>query len=235
MHFTFEPIALVESCFVEKFGVPRQSGLAPSTTATLRMLPPYNVEAAFEGLEQCSHIWLQFVFHQNKHQQWQPKVRPPRLGGNDTVGVFATRSPYRPNALGLSVVKLERIIRSEQGVVLEVSGIDFVDGTPILDIKPYLPYVDCLTAATNDLASAPPDRVDVGWSAASESFCNTYFLKTGTDLKQILSEVLSQDPRPQYHNADVLREYGCRLFDLNVRFSFQNINGKGYILVLDIC
>src|SRR3954463_4060851 len=140
MDFIFPAIGIIHSCFKEKFGIPRQPGLAPLATAQLELLPPYDNRAALEGLETCSHIWLQFVFHANKRDAWKPKVKPPRLGGNKSLGVFATRSPTRPAPIGLSVVKLDGISEADGKLFLNLSGIDLLDGTPVLDIKPYVPY-----------------------------------------------------------------------------------------------
>ncbi len=140
--FRFAPIGIVRSCFREKFGIPRQPGLAPAARATLELLPPHNQPAAVRGLEDFSHVWLVFVFHGVPASRWQPTVRPPRLGGNRRLGVFATRSPFRPNPIGLSVVALDRIVTGQGRVALHLSGVDVLDGTPVLDIKPYLPYAD---------------------------------------------------------------------------------------------
>src|SRR5690554_2613706 len=133
MKWSLDTLGIIHSCYQEKFAVPRQPGLAPSAQATLELLPPYNQPECMEGLEDFSHLWLTFLFHQNLEQGWKPRVRPPRLGGNQKIGVFASRSTFRPNGLGLSVVKLESI-ELQQGVKLHLSGVDLVDGTPIVDI-----------------------------------------------------------------------------------------------------
>jgi tRNA (adenine37-N6)-methyltransferase len=135
----FTPIGIVHSPFKEKFGVPRQPGIATAARATLELLPPYDREEALEGLSGFSHVWLVFVFHATAAQGWQPSVRPPRLGGNVRVGVFASRSMFRPNPIGLSVVELEGYGREDGRLVLHVKGADLIDGTPVLDIKPYIP------------------------------------------------------------------------------------------------
>lgn len=145
--YCLDPIAYVKSPFTEKFGTPRQSLLAPGAEAQLVLQAPYNNSDCVDGLDQVSHLWLTFIFHQHLGQPWKPKVRPPRLGGNAKLGVFATRTSFRPNYLGLSVVKLERIEIGNDSVVLHVSGVDLVDGTPIVDIKPYVPYADNIGAA----------------------------------------------------------------------------------------
>ena len=146
---TVNIIARIRTELPEKFGVPRQSGLVPQLRGTIVFEPAYRNPDALRGLEGFSHLWLIFQFHQAVREGWSPTVRPPRLGGNRRMGVFATRSPFRPNAIGLSCVKLEGVRQEEKlGPVLDVSGADLVDGTPILDIKPYLPYADCRPEAT---------------------------------------------------------------------------------------
>lgn len=218
MIFKFEPIGIIHSCFKEKFGIPRQPGLAPAATAQLELLAPYNDPDAIAGLEQVSHLWLQCVFHQNRNEEWKPKVKPPRLGGNKKMGVFATRSPVRPNPISLSVVKLESIDTSN-GVLLNLSGIDLVDGTPVLDIKPYVPYVDCLADATNGVADKSPSLLPVCFSSEAACFCEAYL---GADnLRVLVQQVLQQDPRPQYQTPDPVRRYAMRLLDLDVAWYYQ--------------
>lgn len=221
--FTFPAIGEVRSCFKEKFGIPRQPGLAPSARAKILIYPEFARPEAFAGLEQCSHIWLQFVFHAIG-AEWRPKVRPPRLGGNKTLGVFASRSPNRPNPIGLSVVSYLGSSHSEEGYVLEIGGADLLDGTPILDIKPYVPYVDAVPDAVNHIAPEAPPIYPVHFSAASSAFCLAYDAansgSTGT-LETLVKEVLCQDPRPQYQALYESRVYGMRLFDLNIRWHYQ--------------
>src|SRR5690554_7581282 len=156
MSWSLETLGRIHSCYQEKFAVPRQPGLAPSAFATLELLPPYNQAALVEGLETFSHLWISFIFHQNLEQGWKPKVRPPRLGGNKKVGVFASRSTFRPNGLGLSVVELVDINHTKQETRIEIAGLDLLHGTPIVDIKPYIPYADALTNATAGIAQEPP-------------------------------------------------------------------------------
>lgn len=231
LHFQVTPIAYVHSCFTGQFAIPRQAGLAPNATATIHFVPPFGDPAAFTGLHHCSHLWLQFVFHLNKHANWQPRVRPPRLGGNRTLGVFATRSPYRPNALGLSCVRLEAITEVAGQVVLEVSGVDLVDGTPVVDIKPYLPYADAI-AAENHFAPAPPAACTVVLTEAAVHACNTYLAQTGRDLERLIVEVLQQDPRPAYHQA--AREYGFTLWDRDVRWRAHPDGNEPWLEVLAV-
>jgi tRNA-Thr(GGU) m(6)t(6)A37 methyltransferase TsaA len=231
MSFAVKPIGIIHSCFKEKFGIPRQPGLAPAAKAQIELLSPYNNPDAVAGLEQVSHIWLQFLFHQNRSDEWRPKVRPPRLGGNKQMGVFATRSPVRPNPIGLSVVKLESI-ELNKGVVLNVSGIDLVDGTPILDIKPYVPYVDCVDEAENNFADAVPDLLPVCFSPEVGVFCESY--SKVDDLKLLLQQVLQQDPRPQYQTPDPERRYAMKLLDFDIAWHYQKKEGAWQILVTEI-
>jgi tRNA-Thr(GGU) m(6)t(6)A37 methyltransferase TsaA len=220
MNFTFPAIGIIHSCFKEKFGIPRQPGLAPLATAQLELLPPYNDRDALDGLEGCSHIWLQFVFHANKRDEWKPKVKPPRLGGNKSLGVFATRSPTRPAPIGLSVVKLERIEECEGKVLLHLSGIDLLDGTPVLDIKPYVPYVDLVPEAINSFASTAPHLVPVDFTAESAAFCSDYRQKMQLDLATLIRQILQQDPRPQYQQPEPERIYGMKLLDVDVHWRY---------------
>jgi tRNA-Thr(GGU) m(6)t(6)A37 methyltransferase TsaA len=231
MEFTFPAIGIIHSCFKEKFGIPRQPGLVPLATAELELLAPYNDPAALDGLEGCSHIWVQFVFHANSRSEWKPKVKPPRLGGNKSLGVFATRSPTRPAPIGLSVVKLEGIAEVDGKLVLKLSGIDLLDGTPVLDIKPYVPYVDLVPAAINKFADAAPHLIPVEFSAETAAFCNDYHQKTLIDLTGLIRQILQQDPRPQYQQPEPERIYGMKLLNLDVRWQYpQNQTGHSILV-----
>lgn len=216
----FVPIGVVRSCFKEKFGIPRQPGLAPSSRGQIVMHPPYDQEDAFAGLEGVSHIWLQFVFHQSADCVWRPKVRPPRLGGNRSIGVFATRSPFRPNPLGLSVVRYLGLVREGGQLCINIAGLDLLDQTPILDIKPYVPYVDLVSSATNDLAREAPALMPIHFADEAARAC-TVLAADGVDWRRLIVEVLQQDPRPAYHHADAPRMYGCRLYDQNIRWTVK--------------
>jgi tRNA (adenine37-N6)-methyltransferase len=226
MDFTFPAIGLVHSCFKEKFGIPRQPGLAPLACAEIELLPPYNDPAALEGLEACTHLWIQFVFHANKREEWKAKVKPPRLGGNKSLGVFATRSPTRPAPIGLSVVRYRGIIEREGKLLVQISGVDLLEGTPVLDIKPYVPYADCVLEAENDFAAAPPALVAVDIPAPLMAVCVDYWKRTGTDLAGLITQVLQQDPRPQYQQPDPERTYGMKLLDLDVRWQYRGEEGN---------
>lgn len=216
--FELHPIAYLRTPFPEKFGIPRQPGLAPAARATLELEKPFRKPGVFDGLEGTSHLWLTFIFHQQP-DDWQPKVRPPRLGGNRKRGVFATRSPRRPNRLGLSVVKLDLV----ETFRLELSGVDLLDGTPIVDIKPYVPYSDSLPHAVHSFAGQPPARMRVRYSPEAESV-----LAGEPELRQLLDQVLALDPRPSYHDDE--RTYGTALEKFNVRW---RVSG-GQILVDEI-
>lgn len=234
MNFSFPAIGIIHSCFKEKFGIPRQPGLAPLATAQLELLPPYNNRDALDGLEDCSHIWVQFVFHANKREEWKPKVKPPRLGGNKSLGVFATRSPTRPAPIGLSVVKLDRITDVDGKLLLNLSGIDLLDGTPVLDIKPYVPYVDLVPEAVNRFASLPPNVIKVEFSNDCVVFCSEYRQKNRIELESLIRQILQQDPRPQYQLPEAARIYGMKLLDLNVQWRYLPDKGSQSIEVCAI-
>ncbi|WP_375055458.1 tRNA (N6-threonylcarbamoyladenosine(37)-N6)-methyltransferase TrmO [Zobellella sp. DQSA1] len=214
---SLDPIGIIRSPYKEKFAVPRQPGLVSRARAQLEMVPPYNEPSAFRGLAEFSHLWLIFVFHQTQEQGWNPTVRPPRLGGNERVGVFATRSTFRPNPLGLSVVRLEEMCRDGNKVWLELSGVDLVDGTPVMDIKPYLPWADAVPDAHGGFAPAPPDiSMEVIFSPIAELACQRSSI---ADLREFISEVLVQDPRPAYkRGGQGWQQYGVRLYHYNVRY-----------------
>lgn len=210
--FTWSPIGYLATPFQDRFGIPRQPRLAPHARGHLRLLRPYDRVEAVRGLEAFSHVWLSFVFHRTAGE-WSPTVRPPRLGGNERVGVFASRSPFRPNPLGLSLVEL-LAIDTVGGVVLTFGGVDLLDGTPVLDIKPYLPFVESEPAARGGFVSGPPRQLRVDFSALALTGLHRYESRW-PDLAELLREVLAQDPRPAYAN-DPRRRYGFRLYDLEI-------------------
>lgn len=218
-HYTITPIGIVRSCYREKFGIPRQPGLVSTQTATIEMLPPYNRPEAVKGLEGFSHIWVSFIFHGVEPGKWSPMVRPPRLGGNEKVGVFASRSTHRPNPLGLSVVELSRIEVSNKGVVLHLVGADLLDGTPVVDIKPYIPYVDSIPAANAGFASeAPKQKLQVVFSEqANEALCRHE--GRYPELRRLISESLAYDPRPAYKSkANEVSRGGVHFYEFDVRY-----------------
>lgn len=207
------PIAHIRTDFGSKFGVPRQSGLVPELTARIVFEPAYRNPDALRGLEDFSHLWLVWHFSEVRREGWSPTVRPPRLGGNTRMGVFATRSPYRPNPLGLSCVRLERIEwHTPEGPVLVVSGADLMDSTPIFDIKPYLAYADSHPGAVGGFIEGLSDR-------AVEVVCAPALLEPlDEDIRRRLLAVLAHDPRPTYQD-DPERVYGMDFAGHNVRFT----------------
>lgn len=210
-------IARIRSDFPSKFGIPRQSGLVEELKAELVFEPEYRNPEALRGIEGFSHIWLIWLFSEAVRASWSPTVRPPRLGGNTRMGVFATRSPFRPNPIGLSAVRLDGIRRDETlGQVLLVSGADLMDGTPILDIKPYLPFADSYPQASGGVCRAKNRR-----APQSGSFATTGLAQVPKEHRQALLGVLAQDPRPSYH-TDPQRVYGMEFAGLEVKFSVQN-------------
>ncbi|WP_020409627.1 tRNA (N6-threonylcarbamoyladenosine(37)-N6)-methyltransferase TrmO [Hahella ganghwensis] len=217
MTITLEPIGIVRSCYPEKFGVPRQPGLIKSAKAVIEFFPPYSNPECFIGLDGFSHIWVTFQFHKNLTQGWKPRVRPPRLGGNKSLGVFATRATFRPNGLGLSAVRLASLITRDGETCLEIEGGDFVDGTPVIDIKPYVAYTDSLEATSGFAKESPQPRLPVIMEAEAESFLCSHSERY-PDLKTLIIETISLDPRPQYKGADDSKVYGLALFDLNIKW-----------------
>ncbi|TLX58100.1 tRNA (N6-threonylcarbamoyladenosine(37)-N6)-methyltransferase TrmO [Stutzerimonas nosocomialis] len=218
MNHTVSPIGYLRSCFQEKFAIPRQPRLAPAARGVLELVPPFDQAHALEGLEQVSHVWLLFLFHQALESQPRLRVRPPRLGGNQMVGVFATRSTHRPNGIGQSVVKLDAI---EPGR-LWLSGIDLLDGTPILDIKPYVPYADAIAEASNGMAAEAPDAIAVEWSEQALQQARQHGQRLGEPLAELIEQCLAQDPRPAYQTPTPERRYGTRLWDVEVRWHYPS-------------
>jgi tRNA-Thr(GGU) m(6)t(6)A37 methyltransferase TsaA len=205
-------IAHIHSDFPTKFGIPRQSGLVAELRSTVVFTPEYRNADALRGLEGFSHLWLIWQFSQAVRQDWSPTVRPPRLGGNTRMGVFATRSPFRPNAIGLSCVALTGIRETEEfGTVLEVAGADLMDGTPIFDIKPYIPYADCHPEATGGFTDTAGDFL------LTVNFPPALLQKIPADRQAALLGVLSHDPRPSYQHSPE-RVYGMRFGGFDVRF-----------------
>ncbi len=212
----FEPIAHIKTDFKGKFGIPRQSGKAPSAKGTIIFEEKYRNDDSLRGIEEFSHLWLIFDFSKSHRDDWSPTVRPPRLGGNKRIGVFATRSPFRPNSIGLSSVKFERIAKdSNYGSMIIVSGVDLLDGTPIYDIKPYIPYSDCHLDATGSFADDFADyKLDVIFSNETDEMLPE-------DKKITLIECLKEDPRPSYIE-DANRIYKMSFSDYEVGFSVKD-------------
>ena len=216
-------IARIRSEFPEKFGIPRQSGLTPHLYARVVFEKEYRNNEALRGLEGFDYLWLIWEFSENIRETWSPTVRPPRLGGNTRLGVFATRSPFRPNPIGLSSVRLERIEHDpENGPTLLISGADLMDGTPIYDIKPYIPYTDAHPDAAGGFAAEPDKTLAV-------VFSQDLLRRLPERHHAAIHEVLAQDPRPSYR-ADGEREYGLFFAGFNIRFHVQ----KGILTVTDV-
>jgi len=211
-YMTINPIARIHSDYKSKFGIPRQSGLVPDSLAVIEFEPEYRNADALRGLDGFSHIWLIWGFSENVNAEKSPTVRPPRLGGNERVGVFATRSPFRPNNLGLSAVKIIRIdTENTGGPLIFVSGADLMDGTPIYDIKPYVPYADSVSGALGGFASEP-DRAKLKVEIADELAA-----KIPANKLPALTQSLALDPRPAYQ-LDPERVYGFEFAGLNIKF-----------------
>ncbi len=227
MTYSVSPIGFVRSCFKEKFAIPRQPQLAPAARGVLELVAPFNQGDAVQGLEQVSHVWLLFLFHQALEDKPRLKVRPPRLGGNKSMGVFATRATHRPNGIGQSVVKLDRVEADR----LWLSGIDLLDGTPILDIKPYVPYADSVAEASNKIASAAPLLVPVHWQALALEQARAHAQRLQEPLVELIEQCLAQDPRPAYQVPGPEREYGAQFWDLDVRWHYPE---PGLIRVLEV-
>lgn len=208
-------IAHIRTDFPEKFGIPRQSGLAKELKGTIIFEPEYRNPDAFKGLEDFNYIWILWQFEGTDRDSWSPTVRPPRLGGNRHMGVFATRSPFRPNSIGLSSVRLESVeYTKDKGPLLHVSGIDLRDNTPIFDIKPYLRYVDCHEDAADGFAA------DTKQYALKVDFPEELLGKLPQEKRQAIIEVLSQDPRPSYH-SDPERKYGVAFAGYDIHFCVE--------------
>ncbi|THB76520.1 MAG: tRNA (N6-threonylcarbamoyladenosine(37)-N6)-methyltransferase TrmO [Desulfobacteraceae bacterium] len=239
MNIQFRSIGILHTCFKEKFGIPRQPNLVKAPGA-LVFHPEFAREEMVRELDGFSHIWLLFLFHDSLdaptgktpdsfgiNTNWSPMVRPPRLGGNQKVGVFASRSPFRPNPIGMSPVRLESVETTENGPVLNLSGVDILDQTPILDIKPYTPYSDSIPDARHGFAKGPPKAaLDVRFTVNALSQIRGRE-KDYPGLEAIITGMLEQDPRPAYRSeqetaTDENRVFGTRIFDFDLKWSVQN-------------
>ncbi|TMP30129.1 tRNA (N6-threonylcarbamoyladenosine(37)-N6)-methyltransferase TrmO [Pseudoalteromonas rubra] len=218
MHFDIQPIGVIHSPYKQKFAIPRQPRLVPEAKAKLVFCADFNREEFVRGIEEFSHLWLLFRFHETADKGYSALVRPPRLGGNARKGVFATRATFRPNGIGMSAVKLEGVEYKNGQLALLLSGIDLLDGTPIVDIKPYLPYSDALTDAAAGFADTRPEtQMTVTFSEQAEDFIS----KQGDypNLRDFISNVLKQDPRPAYKKKqENPQNYGMNLYDFNIRW-----------------
>ena len=209
-------IAHIRTDFNTKFGIPRQSGIIDSLKAEIRFTPKYRDPSALRGLEGFSHLWLIWEFSEAIREEWSPTIRPPRLGGNKRMGVFATRSPFRPNPMGLSCVRIESIdLNTPDGPVIRVTGADLMDGTPIYDIKPYVPYADCHPDALGGFSD------DVREYALEVDFPEDLLARMPEDKRTAIIEVLAQDPRPGYRHNDPDRVFGVAFAGYDIRFKVE--------------
>lgn len=216
MERTMRVIARIRSDFAEKFGIPRQSGLVSTLRAAVVFEPEFRNPDALRGIADFSHLWLIWEFSEAVRESWSPTVRPPRLGGNERLGVFATRSPFRPNPIGLSCVRLEEVRQDQaHGTILIVSGADLMDGTPIYDIKPYIPYADAHPEARGGFAQDAPKPT------LAVDFPPDLLARIPEDRREALCAVLALDPRPSYQN-DPTRIYGMRFAGCDIRFTVNN-------------
>ncbi len=216
---TLDPIATVRSCFGGKFAVPRQPGLCPNSWGRLVFHPAYRSPEAVRGIEGFSHVWLIFGFHETVDQGWKPTVRPPRLGGNQRIGVFASRSTFRPNGLGLSLVRLEGVdLDAPDSPVLLLGGLDLLDGTPVYAVKPYLSYAEAVPEASGGFAGEAISRLPV----EVDSIAMADFERLPARARAVLLESLSLDPRPAVQVTDPERVFGALLCGCNVRFTIRD-------------
>jgi len=239
MGFEFEEIGILKTCFKEKFGIPRQSGLVKVAYGVIQLKDHPFFYSAVKELDKFSHIWVVFVFHKHDAKNWKPSIRPPRLGGARKVGVLASRSPHRPNPIGMSVVKLEKIdLEVKGGVQIQVSGVDILDGTPILDIKPYLPYADSYPEAKAGWAEESIRRIPVKFS---DKALDSILEKSSRDypqMKDLIVGILELDPRPAFQKRNLAPDrpgsegtcYGFRLLDFDVKWKIE----KQRFVVLDV-
>lgn len=229
--FSVEQIGVIRSPYKEKFAVPRQPGLVADGGGELHLLPPYNIADAVRGLEGFSHLWLLFIFHQTMEGGWRPTVRPPRLGGNARMGVFATRSTFRPNPVGMSLVELKGIRCQKDQVILQLGSLDLVDGTPIIDIKPYLPFAEALPQATAGYAQLAP-QADMPVSFTPEIAQQLAGLeKDYPNISRFIQQVLAQDPRPAYRKGeDAGKTYAVLLHDFNVRWRVTELGSEVFAI-----
>jgi tRNA-Thr(GGU) m(6)t(6)A37 methyltransferase TsaA len=229
MSFTVEPIGVIHSPYQQKFAVPRQPGLVTAATAEIHLQGDFAHADSVRGLIEFSHIWVLFIFHQTVAAGWQPLVRPPRLGGNTRKGVFASRATYRPNGIGMSVVELESVQADEHGVIIRVRGADWVNGTPVIDIKPYLPYAESIPTAQGGFADARPYSALITVFEATAEQQLQQLEPHYPELRLLISQVLNQDPRPAYKQAAHQQKvYGMSLYDLNIKW--QVINNENHVI-----
>ncbi|TCJ97918.1 tRNA-Thr(GGU) m(6)t(6)A37 methyltransferase TsaA [Volucribacter psittacicida] len=234
-NLTLQPIAIIHTPYKEKFCVPRQPELVQDGTGTIELLPPYHSIDMVRGLEQFSHLWLIFQFDQVPTGKWQPTVRPPRLGGNQRIGVLASRATHRPNPLGLSKVKLQHIEQQQGKVLLQVGSVDLVDKTPIFDIKPYLAYADSEPFAQSGFAQDKPrPLLQVAFSPNAQQNLQK-FCQNAPHFERFIREVLQQDPRPAYHQGKYNgRIYGMKLDQFNIRWRIKPNESQSAVNIAEV-
>lgn len=215
----FSVIGYIRSPYKQKFAIPRQPGLIKEAVGELELQPPFADDAMVRGIEDFSHLWLLFAFHETADKGWSPLVRPPRLGGNTKKGVLATRATFRPNPIGMSVVQLQAIYRRGDKLVLQIAGLDLLDGTPVLDVKPYLPYADAIPTATGGFADAAPETdMTVSFADSALLFCQQQ--QQYPLLVTFIEKVLKQDPRPPYKKQRAGEQtYGMNLYHYNIKWT----------------
>lgn len=229
-----KPIGFVKSCYLDKFGTPRQSGLVPAATAELRILPEFQPELSLQGLSEFSHLWLIFHFHKNTNLVFRPKVHPPRLGG-DTTGVFASRSPHRPNPLGLSLAKIEKV----EGSLIWLSGLDLIDETPVFDIKPYLPTTEALPQAKGAWTDQKQD-IEIDWEPEALGIMKSWSESSKRpQLRELIESTIKLDPRPVvYRGFEGVSDpkyrqiHAVRLFEGDVKFQFLEPNKARIVQII---
>ncbi|HIO92081.1 MAG TPA: tRNA (N6-threonylcarbamoyladenosine(37)-N6)-methyltransferase TrmO [Leucothrix mucor] len=237
--FTLSTIGTIQSCYQEKFGIPRQPRLVTESISELVLSPPYNDPNSLREIERFSHLWLMFIFHQTQDAGWKPLIRPPRLGGNKRIGVFASRSTFRPNPLGMSAVELAGVNHNSDKVSLLLRGCDLLNGTPIVDIKPYIPYSDSILDAQAGFASSAPDVLfAVNFTDLAIQQCEQYSIEQNNqqyglafDLKKLIVQILQLDPRPSYQQQLGERVYAMRLYNFDLRWRYCE---DSTILVLEL-
>ena len=238
--FEFSAIGVVKTPFHDKFGIPRQSGLVSQAKGVIKMHPDPDLKTALRSLQEFSHLWILFVFHEHGGKNWKPTIRPPRLGGNRKVGVLASRSPHRPNPIGLSAVSLEEIdLEAPGGPEIHVGGVDLLDGTPVLDIKPYIPYADAIQEANPGWASEPIERIPVKFSVEAEAEIQKRDPTVDKNLRALIIEVLELDPRPAFKKrqnpitdpANWGSRYGFDLLGSDVKYELREGHFFVYALI----
>ena len=237
--FTFTKIGFIKSCYQEKFGIPRQPRLETESISELILLPPYNDLNSIREIQQFSHLWLLFIFDQTQKAKWKALIRPPRLGGNKRIGVFASRSTFRPNPIGMSAVELLATKIKNDKVSLLLRGCDLLNNTPIIDIKPYIPYSDAIPNASAGFASTPPSSTfEVYFSDTALQQCQQFEANYNKgandlklDLKKLIIQILQLDPRPSYQHQPSDRVYAMRLYNFDLRWRYCE---NGIILVLEL-